>query len=163
MLPFSGKFESGYYGVRARIAEDYMDPQKLPVFELEKHGDDWILSEEPVLYIPRAYPVEDDLTAYGIIVPDEEMAPSLRKGQIAIVNPDHSGTDWSQDIFLVRALPNGRIAGLFRAWYGYTDAAGEKGGMKNVKVAKWNPQTIELLPHLAWPAHGSVVARVRPK
>jgi transcriptional regulator with XRE-family HTH domain len=158
---FSARYESGF-GVRAHIAEDYRDPDKVPVFSMSDREGLWVVDENPKVYLPRTYPVADALNAYGIIVPDDKMAPALRKGEVAIVDPDASA-DYASEVFLIHGLADGRIAGLLRNWVGFEHykSSVERGGAEqHVKVRTFNPPEVILLRWLTWPAMGAVVAKL---
>lgn len=165
LVRFSGRRSEIGWGVRARIADDYMDDTvRMPIFQMIQEGEDWIISAEPASFIPRAYPVEETTSAYGVIVPNDEMAPALRSGEIAVINPDETG-EWGGEMIFLRGLPDGRIAGMFRAWFGYEHyEAKDKRGDKEqrVKVKSYNPPNAYLLPWLTWPAAGAVVAKLPP-
>lgn len=161
LLRFSGKYNGGY-GVRAHIAEDFRDPEKMPIFKLIEENGNWIIDMEPVLFLPRSYPVEGELGAYGIIVPDDRLAPALRVGEIAIVNPDGT-TEWGSEVILLHGLEDGRTAALLRSWIGfdhYVAKEERKGADQYIKVRTWNPPTSESLRFLKWPAMGPVVAKL---
>ncbi len=161
LVRFSAKHEGGY-GVRAHIAEDYRNPEKMPVFSMNEEGGLWVIEDEPTLFLPRTYPVAEALGAYGIIVPDDLMAPALRKGEIAIVDPDTSA-EYAGEVFLIHGLSDGRTAGLLRNWVGYEDYRNTEargGSEQHVRVRTFNPPEVILLRWLTWPGMGAVVAKL---
>ncbi|MFP5078625.1 helix-turn-helix domain-containing protein [Rhizobium sp. YIM 134829] len=161
LVRFSGKFGSNY-GVRAHVADEYRDEHKMPVFgmEMAEEGGQkaWVLLQEPVTYIPRAYPVEGQLGAYGIVVPDERMSPVLKKGDIAVVNPD-AAPEFGGEVFMLHGMTDGRTAGMLCTWIGFEDQ--EDGDKKERfrRVKFYNPHEAFLARFLTWPAMGSIVAK----
>lgn len=161
LVRFSGKYNGGY-GVRAHIAEDYRDAEKIPVFSMIDEDGLWVVNSNPTLFLPRTYPVAEALGAYGIIVPDDLMAPALRKGEIAIVDPDASA-DYAGEVFLIHGLSDGRTAGILRNWVGYEHYKSKEdrgGAEQHVRVRTFNPPEVILLRWLTWPAMGAVVAKL---
>lgn len=160
MLKFSGAY-GDRIGTRARIADPFdQDAEKMPVFALEPGDGALVVSVEPRTYLPRSYPVEGALHSYGIIVPDDSMEPVLRPNEIAVIDPD-AAPDWGTEVFLVRALPDGKTAGLLRTWIGFEDIDANT-GMKT-RLRTWNPSHIETVNSLLWPAMGAVVAKLPGK
>ena len=161
LVRFSAKY-GDLYGVRANMAEDYRNPVEMPVFEMDfNDGADkaaWVIRSEPSFFLPRGYPVENSLGAYGVIVPDDRMAPALRKGEIAIVDPDTSDQSRSE-VFMLHGLADGRTAGMLCTWNGFEHRP-EPDGELFVKVSFWNPPEAYLARWLTWPAMGSVVAKL---
>jgi DNA-binding XRE family transcriptional regulator len=160
LIRFSAKNAHGY-GVRARIAEDYRDPKEMPVFQLilgEESGQKtWIVDPEPALMIPRGYPVEGELDAYGIIAPDDRLHPVLKEGQIAVVNPNESSAPHSE-VFMVHGMRDGRTAGLLCTWGGFENM-GRDEGETLIKIKFWNPPESFLARWLIWPTMGPIVAK----
>lgn len=159
LVKYTVKGNAGY-GVRAHLAEDYRDPQKMAVFRLnEAESGVWIIDENPALFIARSYPVADQLNAYGIIVPNEDMSPVLRPGQIAVVNPDVPA-ELLSEVFMLHAMPDGRTAGMLCTWDGFKNSEPDAQGELMVKIRLWNPAQSLLARWLMWPAIGAVVAKV---
>lgn len=163
LIRFSAKY-SGGYGVRAHIAEDYRDPEKMPVFTMqlgeESGAKTWIIDAEPALFLPRAYPVKESLGAYGIVVPDDLMHPVLKKGEIAIVDPD-GRSEPQGEVFMIHGMQDGRTAGLLCTWNGFENFHEGAEGERFIKIRFWNPPEASLARWLIWPAMGPVVAKIR--
>ncbi|MEF0939609.1 helix-turn-helix transcriptional regulator [Rhizobium sp. BR 362] len=161
LVRFSAKYGAGY-GVRAHIAEDYRDRERMPVFTMalgEESGETtWIINSKPAIFLPRGYPVQESLGAYGIVVPDDRMHPVLKKGEIAIVDPD-AGSEPLGEVFMIHGMPDGRTAGMLCTWTGFENMHSSEGELQ-VKVKFWNPPEAFLARWLTWPAMGPVVARL---
>jgi transcriptional regulator with XRE-family HTH domain len=161
ILRFSGKYGE-LFGVRAHIADEFRDASKMAVFAMELDEEDgqktWVLGNEPVMHIPRGYPVEGQLGAYGVIVPDDRMSPVLKKGDIAVVNPDASG-EFGGEVLMLHGMADGRTAGMLCTWVGFEKEASSGKSESFTKVKFFNPPEVILARHLTWPAMGAVVAK----
>ena len=162
LVRFSAKYSAGY-GVRAQIAEDHRDQEKMPVFTME-FGEEagkatWIINSGPAFFLPRGYPVQESLGAYGVVVPDERMHPVLKKGEIAIVDPDAVNEPLSE-VFMIHGMPDGRTAGMLCTWTGFENRQPRSEGDLLVKIKFWNPPEAFLARWLTWPAMGPVVAKL---
>jgi len=127
-----------------------VDPQAyLPVHALVPAGEGYVLSSDPVDHIPRTFPVHMAVGAYGVIVPDAEMVPVFRPGDIVIVNPNLPPMEGS-DVLLIGSAGDVREA-MVRS----LESIGRKGWL----ATSWNPATQESFPRSEWKAE-VIVARI---
>jgi len=80
--------------------------------------------------------------AYGVIVPDAEMVPVFRPGDIVIVNPNLPPTEGS-DVLLIGTGADGHEV-MVRT----LESIGRKGWL----ATSWNPATRESFPRTLWKA-----------
>jgi len=121
----------------------------LPVHALLPGEEGYRISDDPVDYILRTFPVHMAPAAYGVIVPDSSMVPVFRPGDIVLVNP-HLPPVEPADVVLWRKSEGSR-EGIIRT----LEAVSPREWMTRA----WDASRTEALRRSEWKAE-VIVARI---
>lgn len=140
--PAQYRARNGHSNIRAPMGKN------LPIYGSSLDGKDNHRTPEPVDWWVRPYPIESVTDAYGLIVPNETMAPAYRAGDIIILNP-HTPARLGDEVVL---------------WTDENEGAFKLGYLRDHAYSGWkietlNPSEVLVLPAATWKTADVIVAR----